>query len=290
MGLFDSIGDIFGLGSASGAEEDLSNLAKAPFESFDIQKFLPPALRQSQTGAFLNAGIQGIGGLITDPGGLSPNVEDAIRQRLATQSESIAQDFRGIQSQAAGRGARTNAPVSIKNALASAIDIAQSRAQRGARREALTDTDQLRRQDLQQTFQILNTILQFISSGRGQGVAGLGAAGEIGQNRQAANLAFLSSALGSIPFASLASASRFKEGIIPVSENEILDAIRELPVYEWRYKGAPDKHIGPMAEDFLATFGLGSDPDSIQVVDAVGTLMAATQALARKVERLETVN
>ena len=67
----------------------------------------------------------------------------------------------------------------------------------------------------------------------------------------------------------------------------MLEAIESLPVYEWSYRGEDRRHVGPMAEDFLAAFGLGNDPDSINLIDTTGTLMAATRALARKVERLE---
>ena len=83
------------------------------------------------------------------------------------------------------------------------------------------------------------------------------------------------------------SASRFKENIERVSEDDILGAIRALPVYHWSYKGDPTRHVGPMAEDFLAAFGVGDSPDRIYHIDAIGALMASTKALARKVERLE---
>jgi hypothetical protein len=165
------------------------------------------------------------------------------------------------------------------------LDVAQQRAQSGARREALTASDQLRRQDLGQTFNILDAILAFISSGRGQAAQGFATGAGIQQQRQAANQAFVGGLLGG---GSILSGSRFKEGFESVEEEEILDAIKSLPVYEWKYVGSDDVHIGPMAEDFMATFGLGSDPEKIEVVDAVGTLMVATQALAKKVDQLES--
>ncbi len=176
--------------------KDLRRLANASFESGTLQKFLPPSLRIGQTGEFLQSGIQGIGELIQNPGGLSPNVLDAIRPFLAQESENIQTNFRGIRANQAGGAARSNLPVSIKNALASSLDVSEERAQRGARRGAIQDSDQLRRQDLSQTFAILDSILQFLSSGRGQATQGLGAAAGAEAQSQAAVLSFIGS-LGS---------------------------------------------------------------------------------------------
>lgn len=210
------------LGGKTGEEKALSRISEAPFESFDIQKFLPPSLRIGVgpiidtrgrgplgatqppefgalrgagvgTGDILATGIQGIGDLIRRPGGLSPTVAEAILPRLAAQSERIAQEFRGIGAQQAGAAARGNVPLSIRTALQSALDVAQARAQRGARREALSESEQLRRRDLAQTFAILDAILQFISSGRGQAIAGLGQAAEASAQRQASRQAFIGS-------------------------------------------------------------------------------------------------
>lgn len=271
-------------GGETRSEKELRRTSTAPFESFRIQRFLPPSLRLGKTGEILRGGIEGIGDLIRRPGGLSPTVSEAILPRLALESENIAQQFRGVRAEQAGRAARTNLPVSIRNALASALDVAQERAQRGTRREALAESERLRRADVGQTFGILDAILQFLQSGRGGAIRGLGQAAQSEAQRQAGTQALIGSILTS---PAITSGSRFKEGFEDVSGEDILDAISLLPVYEWSYKGEESRHIGPMAEDFLMTFGLGSDPDSIEVVDAIGTLMAATQALTHKVKRLE---
>jgi hypothetical protein len=42
--------------------------------------------------------------------------------------------------------------------------------------------------------------------------------------------------------------------------------------------------MGPVAQDFHAAFGLGSDDKGISTVDADGVALAAIQALNRKVE------
>jgi len=191
---------LFKGGKKSGSEKRLGQLSTAPFESNLIQGFLPPSLRFDQTGDFLRSGIQGIGDLIRNPGRLNPNVADAIRARLATTSEGIATNFRGIGQQQAGRAARTNVPISIRSALQSALDVAQSRSQRGARRGALAESEELRREDLSQVYAMLDSMLQFISSGRGQAIPGLSAAAQSSAQRRAANLAFIGSLFSSDVF------------------------------------------------------------------------------------------
>ncbi len=56
-----------------------------------------------------------------------------------------------------------------------------------------------------------------------------------------------------------------------------------LPISKWSYKveDGSVRHIGPMAQDFAAAFGLGSDDRSIGTVDADGVALAAMQALLR---------
>jgi hypothetical protein len=202
------LGGLFGSNAGSAQQK----LAQRPFESSTNQNFLPPALRYSNTGGILNAGVQGIGQMIENPGTLSPTVADAIRQQLATESENIAQNYRGIASNQAGAEARGNVPVSIRTALGSALDVAQERAQREARRQALIQSDTQRRQDLAQTYDLLNSILQFMSSGRGQAVAGLNSAGAMESQTKGSQL----TALGSI-ISSLASMHGSGNGLPPAT-------------------------------------------------------------------------
>ena len=184
------------LGGRTTEERNLGRAATAPYE--ETERYLPPALRSASIGPTLQSGISGIGELIRNPGGLNPAVADAIRARLAAESGNIAQSYRGIASNQAGAAARGNLPVSIKGALQSALDIAQERAQRGARQEALGESEALRREDLNRTFAILDAILQFMQSGRGGAITGLGQAASFAQNRQASNLAGIGSLLESL--------------------------------------------------------------------------------------------
>lgn len=173
------------------------DLSRAPFESGDLQRYLPAELRAGQTGPMIGAGVQGIGELLRNPGGLAPNVAEAINPRLSAESANIAQNFRNLQSNQAGAAARGNLPVSLKGALSSALDVAQERAQRGARSEAMTQSETLRRSDLEQVFNILNAILQFQQAGRGTATAGIGAGTALQSQQNAATMALLSSLLTS---------------------------------------------------------------------------------------------
>ncbi len=75
----------------------------------------------------------------------------------------------------------------------------------------------------------------------------------------------------------------------PVNGYEILDKLAALPISTWNYvfDEATVRHLGPMAQDFAAAFGLGNDDKVINIVDANGVLMVAVQALYRKVQALE---
>ena len=80
-----------------------------------------------------------------------------------------------------------------------------------------------------------------------------------------------------------------KEGFTAIDPAEVLKKVAALPISEWQYKAAPDQaHIGPMAQDFHAAFGLnGADDKHISTVDEGGVALAAIQGLN---EKLETEN
>lgn len=281
-GLFGMAADPANLFGPSATERELLDLAKSPFGGPQIQNFLPESLRSKNVNQLLQSGIQGIGNLIQNPGRLDPNVSDAIRPRLAGQSENLAQNFRGIRSQSAGTAARTNSPVSLKNSLAQALNVEEARGQRGLERNALSDSDQLRRQDLSQVFKIFEAMNAFVNSRFG-GTAGiLGQVAGSENDKKAAGIG----AIGSL----FSSASRLKENIEMVEPDDVLAKLSGMSVYEWSYIDDDTRHIGPMAEDFRAAFNLGDGPDTIHVVDAFGTMMAALKAMAKKIERLESGN
>jgi hypothetical protein len=83
-----------------------------------------------------------------------------------------------------------------------------------------------------------------------------------------------------------------KRDFAPADRDEILAALARLPISTWSYKAEEPaaRHIGPMAQDFLATFHVGSSDKAIAQVDADGVALAALQALDERVRRLAEEN
>ncbi len=77
-----------------------------------------------------------------------------------------------------------------------------------------------------------------------------------------------------------------KEDFAPVNPQQVLAKVATLPVTEWNYKTDEGvEHIGPMAQDFHAAFGLnGGDDKHISVVDEGGVALAAIQGLNQRLE------
>ena len=67
---------------------------------------------------------------------------------------------------------------------------------------------------------------------------------------------------------------------------DVLTRVASLQMTQWRYRtevsGA--RHVGPMAEDFHAAFGLGDSTKTINVMDASGIALAAIQGLHQMVK------
>ena len=86
----------------------------------------------------------------------------------------------------------------------------------------------------------------------------------------------------------VASDRNLKANFKRVDVAKVLEQVARLPISHWNYKDdAPSvAHIGPMAQDFHAAFGLnGADNKRISAVDAQGVALAAIQGLNRKLER-----
>ncbi len=74
----------------------------------------------------------------------------------------------------------------------------------------------------------------------------------------------------------------------PVNGYELLEKVADLPISTWSYTWDPDvRHLGPMAQDFAAAFGLGDSDRRIWHLDEAGVALVAIQALHRKVTTLE---
>src|SRR5262249_43438352 len=74
-----------------------------------------------------------------------------------------------------------------------------------------------------------------------------------------------------------------KEKFSTVDGNKLLDKLNAISVETWNYKAQDEsiRHMGPMAQDFYAAFGLGEDNTHISTVDADGVALAGVQALYR---------
>jgi hypothetical protein len=72
-----------------------------------------------------------------------------------------------------------------------------------------------------------------------------------------------------------------KTNFSPVDEQAILQRVAALPISLWSYKtqSTSIRHIGPMAQDFYTTFGLGTDDRYISTVDIEGVALAAIQGV-----------
>jgi hypothetical protein len=77
-----------------------------------------------------------------------------------------------------------------------------------------------------------------------------------------------------------ASDRNLKRDVATVNDAAILDKVAALPVSEWSYISEGGvRHLGPMAQDFYAAFGVGEDDRHITSIDEDGVALAAIKAL-----------
>jgi hypothetical protein len=86
-----------------------------------------------------------------------------------------------------------------------------------------------------------------------------------------------------------ASDRNIKENFRNLDGSHILSQLHQMPITEWNYINEPDsiRHIGPMAQDFYAAFGLGGNDKTISTIDPSGVALVAIQALYQKQLELE---
>lgn len=81
------------------------------------------------------------------------------------------------------------------------------------------------------------------------------------------------------------SSRAFKRAFVAVDASAILAKVVALPLSTWNYIDSTEgRHLGPMAEDFAAAFGVGNDNQHIATVDADGVALAAIQGLNAKLD------
>jgi hypothetical protein len=81
------------------------------------------------------------------------------------------------------------------------------------------------------------------------------------------------------------SSRTFKEDFTAVDGTSVLAKVLAMPITTWRYRDSNEgRHMGPIAEDFAAAFGLGDGDRYIGTVDADGVALAAIQGLGARMD------
>ncbi len=80
-----------------------------------------------------------------------------------------------------------------------------------------------------------------------------------------------------------------KRDVEPVEPAAVLERVSQLPIHTWRFEEDASEalHLGPMAQDFHAAFGLGQDERHIGTLDASGVALAAIQGLYERLQEKE---
>ena len=77
-----------------------------------------------------------------------------------------------------------------------------------------------------------------------------------------------------------------KENLAPVDAREVLERVCALPISTWNFRtqDASIRHMGPMAQDFRAAFGLGASDRTLDTIDTDGVALAAIQGLSSRMD------
>jgi hypothetical protein len=83
-----------------------------------------------------------------------------------------------------------------------------------------------------------------------------------------------------------------KENFLALDGEDVLARLRSVPVSSWNYitQERSIRHMGPMAQDFYAAFGLGENELMINSVDMDGVSLAAIHALTARTDALQAEN
>src|SRR6202034_3503632 len=77
-----------------------------------------------------------------------------------------------------------------------------------------------------------------------------------------------------------ASDRNLKTDVARIDDAAVLAKVATLPIERWSYKSERGvHHVGPMAQDFYAAFGVGEDDKHITSIDEDGVALAAIKAL-----------
>lgn len=89
----------------------------------------------------------------------------------------------------------------------------------------------------------------------------------------------------------------FKENFKSLEPNELIAKINTIEVASWNYKGSEERHIGPVSEDFVAAFDVGTiresdgrrDNQYLAASDVAGVALAGVKELLRENRELKDI-
>lgn len=259
------------------------------------------ALTQGQMAQALNS-ILGAGGLAGNQQQLSQQAlstlgslsgEDINRQLQAQQAATQGY-FQNIQNQMQSQQSGVNAMLNALGLSNQALNFAPTlQGMNDQQLQQLANAAQTQQQLMQMPEQTawdrLANYLAMIQGNYGgtstSKVPGAGGSNLAGQ--------IIGGGLAGLGIAGMFSARQLKREVAPVTISEVADGVLGLPITTWQYNGSDEVHIGPYAEDFRDTFGVG-DGLTIKYVDMFGVLFATVQhllvknaELSARVEELE---
>jgi len=208
----------------------------------------------------------------------SSDINRAYKESLGTLSQELApgRGLRGYDSPILDRGGKlADETIRQRSQLSRGLRAQSSQQLLGISEQAKANRQSLLgflgNQGLGLGTGDVNQTLGGLRQGRLGQAGGTGSKSGLG----AGEYGSIASGVGSL----IAASSReLKDVGTKVSGEGILMKLRSLTMYKWNYKGETVQHIGPMAEDFLATFGVG-DGKTLALVDVMGVLLASMQGL-----------
>jgi|GEM_PF-3054918 len=122
----------------------------------------------------------------------------------------------------------------------------------------------------------------------GGGISGIGSSGGMGGmgGMNSGGFGGSGGGISSGGMGNMFSDRNLKENFAPINSKDVLERISQLPISTWNYKfdDTSVRHLGPMAQDFAAAFGVGTDDRHISAIDEGGISLAGIQALYQLVQ------
>ena len=78
--------------------------------------------------------------------------------------------------------------------------------------------------------------------------------------------------------------SKIKESVL--DDLDMLERLNRLPISNWRYHGQDVNHMGPMAQDIHAIFGVG-DLDRVSTLDSDGIILSALRGMTQLKDQMQ---